>query len=72
MGHLLNKVNLGVGQIVKVAYGSTPTCANIGTIVSTCEQETKERRTCTVSERVAVVTVEEQFEFIHIAFLLRR
>ena len=35
------------------------TCANIRTIVSTCERELTKRRKCTVRERVAVFAVRE-------------
>ena len=50
-----------VFQTLKVAYGSTPTCANICTIVSTCQREMTKRRMCMVCEKVAVLAVKKLF-----------
>ena len=74
-GHLTKKVIPGVGhsqnnsvlRTLKVAYGLTPTCANICTIVFTCKPEMTERRTCTVREKVIVLAVQNRFELLQIA-----
>ena len=62
VGHLIKKVSPGVEHCqkqlglsdLKIAYGSTRTCANTCSIVSTCQREMTKRRTCTVREKVAV------------------
>ena len=71
-GAFAKEVSPGVGhcqkQLVfrnlKVAYGSTPTCTNIYTIVSTCEQEITKRRTYMAHGKVAVLGVKKQFELL--------
>ena len=57
---------LNENQASMAEYGSTPTCANICTIVSTCEREMTKRRTCTVREKVAVLAVKKRFELLQI------
>ena len=55
--------NNSVFRTFKVAYGSTPPCANICTIVSTCEREMTERRTSTVPGKVAVLSVKNDLSY---------
>ena len=58
-GHLPKKVRPGMGHCQKnsnfrpleEAYGSSPTCTNICTIVSTCERRMTKRRTCKVRKK---------------------
>ena len=55
--------NNSVFQTLKVAYGSTPICANICTILSTWEQEMTKRKTCTVHKKVAVLAVTNDLSY---------
>ena len=47
---------------LKVTFGSNATCANVFTVVFTCEREMTKRRTCTVRGKVAVLAAKKQFE----------
>ena len=65
MGCGIVKNNL-VFPTLKEAYGSTSTCVNICTLVSTWEREMKDRRTHMVGKTVAVIAVKKRFELLQI------
>ena len=71
VGHFPKKSAWGWGIVksnsvfrtFKLAYGSTPICANYWTIVSTCEQKMTKRRKCMAREKVAVLAVKSDLSY---------